>query len=249
MHSTCGIGTQHKSSRIGQLNDVAGPCGCMNFTCTSSSLSELDAIITPSHQCWSYIHVMYCPGFIVVGCGQSWLALVECVWLTDATEKFVRRSSDTRLIFKVELSIGRKQWCSRVPGTVLAFINRAVCSSACPLISSWDTYRQWMPLTVASAHSNSFLGVRIWLSTGLCKLARAANRLIVPPMASHVFFPWHVAKKCHSAHTLKSSTWLHKLIKFLKFLYCAAHPSLKYWIRFNSRILVLMYLIMADINP
>ena len=139
--------------------------GSMNFTCTSSSLSELDAIMTPSHQCWSYMHVMYCPGFMVVGCGQSWLAFVEGVWLTDPTEKLVRQSSDTRLTFNVELSIGRKQWCSRVPGTVLAFINRAVCSSACPLISSWDTYRQWMPLTLASAQPNSFFGVRIWSST------------------------------------------------------------------------------------
>ena len=65
--------------------------GSMNFTCTSSSLSELDAIMTPSHQCWSYMHVMYCPGFMVVGCGQSWLAFVEGVWLTYPTEKLERR--------------------------------------------------------------------------------------------------------------------------------------------------------------
>ena len=37
-----------------------------------------------------------------------------------------------------------------------------------------------------------------------CKLHLAAVRFTTPPTPSHAFFPWLVAKKCHSARMPKS---------------------------------------------
>ena len=46
-------------------------------------------------------------------------------------------------------------------------------------------------------------------------LLYAARHLIVPPMPSHAFLPYYVAKKCHSGAMGKSSARCNKFVKFL----------------------------------
>ena len=45
----------------------------------------------------------------------------------------------------------------------------------------------------------------MWSFYGICKLAHAANRSIVPPKPLQAPFPWEVAEKQHSAEIPKSS--------------------------------------------
>jgi len=65
----------------------------------------------------------------------------------------------------------------------------------------------------AFAKRNNWCGVIIWLSYGLCRLACAARRLMVPPTPSHGPLPWDVAKI-----DIISGMDAHRLAKFSDFV-------------------------------
>ena len=79
------------------------------------------------------------------------------------------------------------------------------------------------------------------------RLSLQASLFTAPPMPSHGPLPWLVAKKFHSAVNPKSDSCWQRFNKFLKFLYCPPHPSVKYlmclilgwaelmWLAANSR--------------
>ena len=58
----------------------------------------------------------------------------------------------------------------------------------------------------------------MWIYDQYQKLACAANLFTVPPMPSHGLLPCEVAKKFHSALTLKSASWKHKISQVFKWL-------------------------------
>ena len=77
-------------------------------------------------------------------------------------------------------------------------------------------------------NSSTALKVRIWFVTGLCKLVCAIFFFTVPPIPSQGDLPWLMAKNNQTAWNSKSFTWLHKFIRFLRFLYWPVQPSLQY---------------------
>ena len=85
-----------------------------------------------------------------------------------------------------------------------------------------------IPTTFSLQNSSTALKVWIWFVIGLCKLAGTIFLFTVPPIPSQGDLPWLVAKNDQIAWNPKSFTWLPKFIRFLKFLYWPAQPSLQY---------------------
>ena len=88
--------------------------------------------------------------------------------------------------------------------------------------------KKLIPTIFSLQNSSTTLKIRTCFVTGICKLSRAIFLFIVPPIAPQWELPWLVAKNDHIAWNTKLFTWLHKFIRFFKFLYWPAQPSLQY---------------------
>ena len=158
-------------------------------------------------------------------------SIVFCTLLLPPSVRLTFFECVAYVFFIVRLrleELGMNEWWLCVPLNVLDVANHNSRNSALLITSTELTKKSEVtPSTLASAKSDNCFGVRLWFEKGCWRLACAASLLMVSPTLSQASFPFNVAKKFHSAWMWKSFWWNIRFVKFLKFLYCAAEPSLK----------------------
>ena len=111
--------------------------------------------------------------------------------------------------------IGTKWWQLLVPGTVSPNSYQGFKFSLTATISSLLIVRKVIPYMDDLQYSLIARNVKIWLLTGLCKLAKSFLHLTVLPIPSQGDFQWLVATNTHVASMPKSDLWWQRFRKAL----------------------------------
>lgn len=91
----------------------------------------------------------------------------------------------------------------------------------------WFNKKNRMFFSFSLQNENIPSTVIIWLFRGLCKLALATSRLVVPPTPSHAFFHGMIQRSAILRRG-QSPSDDYKHLQFFLFLYWLAAPSVKY---------------------
>lgn len=217
LRSTLLAGIQHSSQRLGHEYNFAGPLRCLKLPRhLVREISPLCNLTTRLFRMplWHIVHSIDFPA--------------RKFQLVHFSVVKVAESIDILCIFSAELLIGAKQWCL-LEKIIYHFVvgPTSLCNTknVIPYIfpwANWYSCSEWA----------------YGLQRCCSKLVLVVRHLTVPPISSQTLFPWLVAKKCLSADNPNSSLCLQRLVKFLKFLYLYAAPSLKYftWITCGNSI-------------